>query len=476
MFHLQHKFFYLIVCLILVPFIQAQDEQKSYISNDERLLMQKEHEEKSKQRNLEYSQLLQSELVSGPDSTPLIELIENKQRLLSIKDYNTRIEWIYSSAWHNYLNFIDDSIPDHQISTVKKSIIKSVLKDAYITAQWNIAKNSRAFNDSVANETIRTVQDMRTHIPDSILKILYQQYYPYLFSEKNNSLYYVIVSTDSTLLLDLLTAVRESFTNQKNKKEDNKRPIKIRYTADVFAFDSLPEIMKIVADTLYRDQWSKITKAPWGYFALGLYRYNINKKVPFEESIGQLIYLPEMSREKTTVTDVQAYEFFRDNKQLFEPGDTLFLTLKIIPYAYSLDSYYNAVDFLLPQSQDIAAFSCKNTDLPATIKDYMSSIDTCKHLREYNGIWNICLNSKKQSSPVNFESCKNQVKEYIIASQKENLITDFSSKAHAKENDRSRGMFYNNFMNFNNQNSEELNSKVQKWAESNIKIYLQSKF
>lgn len=476
MSYLQHIFSYLIVCLVFVFFTQAQDEQKPYISNSERLLMQKEHEGEIKQRNLEYLQSFQNELVSGHDSLSLIELIENKQCLLSVKDFNTSIELMYSSAWQNYLNFNNNSIPDLQINTVKKSIIKSVLKEAYVTAQWDIAKNSRAFNDSVANETIRTVQDLRTHISDSILKIVYQQYYPYLFSEKNKSLYYVVVSTDSILLLNFLTTACENSLNQKSKNEDNKRHAKIRYIANVFVFDSLPEVMKIVADTLHRDHWSKITKTSWGYFTLGLYRHNIDKKVSFEEAIGQLVYLPEMGKEEITITDGQAYEFFKDNKQLFEPGDTLFLTLKVIPYACSLDSYHNVVDFLLPQSQDIPAFSCKSTDLPAAIKAYLSSTNTSEYPREYNGIWNICLNSKKQSNPVTFESCKNQVKEYILASQKKNLNIEFSSKAHAKESDRSRDMFYNNFIDFNNQNSEELNNKIQKWAESNIKIHLQYKF
>lgn len=444
----------------------AQEQMKKELS-DEEIRKANEYQVEKERRNNNYLQTLNSAIVIGNDTSPLIQLKENQKCLLSIKEYNSIISYEYSSAWKNYLKMREDSIPELNIESIRQNIINSVLKKAFLNDQWNKIKETKLFVDSLNNETIRYVNKEKNEMSDSILKIKYNQYYRNLFARKNNSLYYVFTSTDSAALANLLTKIGSDNVNS-NKGKRNL--LKKGYSANVLRYDSLPKQMRTIADTLKTDEWSNITETKWGYFVLGVYLFNIKQEIPFAEAVDKLIYMPETNDEMFHISDKEAYDFFNNNKSLFHIEDTLLLSVKIKPIINDREIGDNNES--LKESTSIKVKACKSTDLPDDIMSHLVwGEDTCSGwIDRYNGKWRICLNGKIKSEPVGFEPLKNQVKDYLLSKLKENKINEYYAIGIEKQNDRSYNLFVDKFFTANSKNNKENELQTKNWAENKIQV------
>lgn len=462
-----------IQCFLFTLNSYSQESEKK-IKSEFDLQLIREYEEKKTKRNNEFLNFLQNILISGPDTTPVIQFVKKNKCLLSLKDYNTMQEYEYTLRWEKYLNFTEDTIPNIDVKTIQQQIVNAVLKEAFIDDQWNHAKNSRTFADSLNNEITCHVLSLKNEISDSTLRARYWQYYQSLFRQKNNSLYYVVTATDSQLLAEMLSVITINSSSENKCRDGNRYPfLKEGYTLDVFRYDSLPLEMKILADSLSERKWSNITKTLWGFYAMAVSVYNVRKEISFEEALGQLVYLPEINRENNTITDKIAYEFYKNNEKLFYEEDTLLLYTKIIPNVYNKQSKQNYSDYYL-SIDSINGTICSNFDLPSTelFKKSNFGNDSCTTWFDFfNGKWKMCLKDIKPGSLAGFEKNKNRIKCYIKSKWTSERINENISVSQSKHDERSYRLFVNNFAELNSNKLEDTFTEIEKWAENNTIIH-----
>ncbi|HEX3018686.1 MAG TPA: hypothetical protein VHP36_00215 [Chitinispirillaceae bacterium] len=481
-----NRWFTIVVLTYNCTFSQEPGEYKEPLSEDIAKYFQDEQKQKKELRDNEFNSVLQKVLCKENDTTPLLTLMSNNECLLTVKEYNYRIKNIYVGKWRNYLDFYNDTMPaskNNEAKDIRKRILFSVSEQAYIREKWNEAKKERLFSDSLKNISIRAIDKLQNELSDSLLKCRYQQYYDKMFSEKNNSLFNVLCSTDSILLQKvLMLASQDSTANIDQHRYKTNPVLKPGYYTNIYHYDSLADQMKMLADSAKSGKWSKIIRMPWGFCSLFLYRYNIRKETPFKDARPQLVYLPELNDNKIIVSDKSALDFFQKNKHTFQPKDTLNLSIRIIPDLLRKDTS-NQIETLLSTHRDVVTEQCNHYQLPLAVSNILLNTialkkDSCTGWIDLSfGTWNICLIERKHGKPVCFEDYKDEIKQYLRLQWENKILSAASSVAKAKDDDRSYDLFVDNFYRNNSskgsktESADDLEKLIINWAEINIRAH-----
>jgi hypothetical protein len=465
-----------LILLILIPLGvagQYLDTSKKYMNDNRLKSIAMETKEKNNIRYEEYERALNSLVCPYEDTTTLLYLKNGNKSILRTKEFNDNVKMALLSIWNLYLSFTTDSIPNVSIEDIRNNITYNCLEEAYLKKKWEEAKQEKLFNDSLTNEITRFNNVAKNNIPDSIFKIRYEQYYDELFSGKNKSLYAVISSTDSSLL--------DSLSKKIGIKLDSKQKqfvLKDSYSVDIYEYDILTLDIKHVIHNLKGKRWSKIIKTKWGFIIVGEYKYKIEKDKKFEEAIDDLIYLPIIKKDKTSVSEDSAFKFFENNKEFFQPEDTLLLSLSILPNVYKKLNKNEELP-VVPVDFHIDPIKCYSTDLPKNVcKELLNSFsfydDSCSNWVNLDyGRWKVCILNIIPAKKIYYEGCRSEVKKYLQSIRRTEFICEAVKRKKQKMEFRSYNLFKNKIFyakspsEFSNK-KKETRKKVLEWAFSEV--------
>jgi hypothetical protein len=477
----------LFIVLIGAGFIPAQfiRNEKQPLSNEEKAFYDDQFLRQKKARNDEFQLEIRNAFLQGSENTPVISLVRDRECLITIGEFNSRIDREYSSHWNSYLEFVVNEKPSINSKELQERILFSILTEAFLKDKWDNSKTNRSFNDSLKSQTMQITAELRKGIPESILSSRYKKYFEKLFSKKNNSRYYVLCSTDSLLLDSVLSSTRSpgyAKPGNPSKPPQKTSLFKKGYSSYLYAYDSLPSFFKKNADPLSPNKWSAIIKIPWGYCVLGLYLHDIRPEISFYQAIPQLVYLPDEIVEPPEVPDDSAREFFNSNENLFQIQDTLFLSIKMVPYV--LRENAPKYDTVFSGNDNIKSVQCTSVDLPSDISGVFNLTDlfvknNCTEWMDLNyGKWKFCLHKRLNGNKINFAGCRELVKNYIRNARMEKCVFQAASIAEMKENARSYDLFTSKYMSNLITNApndtltieKKLRTEIEKWASMKVMI------
>jgi hypothetical protein len=471
----------LITIIALFCFAQEESIKKDIANDEEFQIAQKEYLRKLEIRKSEYNDTLKKVLIPGPDTATLVALIASQTPLLSTGTYNNNLKQVYSSKWADYLELRGNEKPVIDIQLFRKNMLFAISEEAYINYKWTIAKDERVFNDSMKNVLIRGKKIRGDTASDSVLHAKYDSYYNYLFVPQNESIFNLIAATDSIFLDSILKEITiQRSAGNDDETGENHSLFKKNFFSDTYRYDSLPEDLQRVADSVETNRWSKIKKYRWGYITLGLNLQKIRRGISFEDAYPQLLYLPNMADLPVMLTEDRMMNFFKENKKLFQK-DTLFLSIKIFPSIYhKIDGKF--LSAIMPHGT-ISEIKCADYELPFVIRqEVINTIELPKNestdwLDLKYGKWKIRCIARRKGKTVDFAECKDSIIQYLkpawIQRQANRANAIITTKKEEKSKRFFKDYFYLAARYSNGKPNAETIGEIKAWTLQNLWVKLE---
>jgi hypothetical protein len=480
---MQKKYNFIFISLALYSFVSGQDRSKKVnLDEDQDFIIAKKQQLLIQElRQKEFEDILKKVTLSVPDTTSLIVLNSINEQLLSAKEWNNNLRQGFYRNWVQYLEMQSDTKPDINVDSIRTNMLFTIYENKYMEDKWNKIKEDREFNDSLQKFIMNSKQSEYKIENDTISLLKYDYYYNYLFAPSNQSIFSIITSTDSLLLDSLIKNISERKIDNSSTKTDCYTPIlKKQFSVNIIQYDSLPQDLRSIADSIKLNNWSKITKCKWGYFVLGLNQKKIKKENKLRDVHRELMLLPDSSFVQMFLSDDNIKNYFEKNSWRFQK-DTGSLSIKISPNVFvkktGVDSPLVIPDIKIPD------IKCSIHELPVNILCLIFNdstfirTDTTEWFQNKYGIWKIKRINKSIRKTCPISECKSE----IIKLLKFEIINRRyeKSKLAIIEKDKDQSIrFFTNFYYRNSlgklTNGESNFNYVQEinnWAKQNISIY-----
>lgn len=458
------------ICLILLVVVAVGSDYLKK-ENDPEVLRsyQQERERIYKKKEHAYNLFLNSLLIDKSDDECIARIRTTNECVCTAGTFNNRLKFAASDLWTEYLHFDQpDTVlpPNPDNDSIRQSIFISEMIQKYTYFKYKELEKQQNESEAAAKETETITGQLRMTLGDSLLLDLYHEFYNDHYAEKTQRYYTILLSSDSLHLVEAWETVRNHDNNSASLLKKN-------YYAIDYLYDSLPDEMKVYADSLDQNRCRGIVRCSFGFFIMGLRKIYTIREVSFEEAIPQLIYMRSMKDWKCPVTIEDVWNYYNNNDNRFISPDTALVNVKIIPQLFD-KSHRSAAPCLFRDTMTMASLAVNVSSFPRSIREYCS--DILSRNNDFTDGWVdldfgfYCFKKvsyKPGSTVMHFEEVKDSIHNFLCSIEKEKMRDRILSKSESKKENRSYNYFSNAFLKSLYPDDKELNALITAYKNEN---------